>query len=127
MLVEHFNGKRECLDIKELIETLKERTDKNVNEFIISLDEEFPYIIMAVNNDLACLSYFYEENDCGYSSFNNQPFLDEDGITIFYTNTDSEEIEVENCMVIKIEDGIAAIIEFFETNQLPKCIDWEKL
>ena len=73
------------------------------------------------------LSYFREEDDPGYSSVNDTPVLDADGISIFYTNTDSEEIEVANYSIIEIEDAVSAVEEFFETLQLPKCIEWEEL
>ena len=46
---------------------------------------------------------------------------------IFYTNTDSEEIEAANYSIVKIEDAVSAVEEFFETLQLPKCIEWEEL
>lgn len=127
MLIEHFEGKKECKNLQEIVETLKKKTDKNVNEFIISTDEQFPYIIMAVKGVHACLSYFRNENDCGYSSVNTTPFLDENGISIFYTNTDNEEIEVENTAIIMLDDAIAAVIEFLQTKQLPQNIVWEEL
>ena len=82
---------------------------------------------MSVKEKYACLSYFREEDDPGYSSVNDTPVLDADGISIFYTNTDSEEIEVANYSIIEIEDAVSAVEEFFETLQLPKCIEWEEL
>ncbi|MBQ6553920.1 MAG: hypothetical protein IJR45_08465 [Firmicutes bacterium] len=48
-------------------------------------------------------------------------------ITIFYTNTEEEKIEVENRSIITIEQAIRAVEEFFVTEQLPKCVDWEEL
>ena len=127
MLVEHFMGQKECNNLEELREVLDERTEKGVNEFIISTHEQFPYMIMSVKERYACLSYFREEDDPGYSSVNDTPVLDADGISIFYTNTDSEEIEVANYLIVEIEDAVSAVVEFFETLQLPKCIEWEEL
>lgn len=127
MLVEHFLGKKECNDLDELREVLNKRTEKGVNEFIISTYEQFPYMIMSVKGKYACLSYFREEDDPGYSSVNSAPVLDADGISIFYTNTDSEEIEVANYSIIDIKNATSAIEEFFETLQLPKCVEWEEL
>ena len=127
MLVEHFLGKKECSNFEEMREVLDERTEKGVNEFIISTNEPFPYMVMAVKERYACLSYFREDDDPGYSSVNNTPILDADEISIFYTNTDSEEIEVANYSIIEIKDAVSAVKEFFETQQLPKCIEWEEL
>ena len=53
--------------------------------------------------------------------------LDADGVSVFYTNTDSEEIEVANYSIVKIEDAISAVKEFFDTKKLPKCIEWQEL
>ena len=39
----------------------------------------------------------------------------------------TEEIEVANYSIIEIEDAVSAVEEFFETLQLPKCIEWEEL
>ncbi len=127
MLVEHFMGQNKCDSLEELRKVLSERTEKGVNEFIISMNEQFPYMIIAVREKYACLSYFREEDDPGYSSINTNPILDADGISIFYTNTDSEEIEAANYSIVKIEDAVSAVEEFFETLQLPKCIEWEEL
>ena len=88
MLVEHFMGQKECDSLEELREVLNERTEKGVNEFIISTHEQFPYMILSVKEKYACLSYFREEDAPGYSSINVNPVLDADGISVFYTNTD---------------------------------------
>lgn len=127
MIIEHFMGKEECKNICELNFILNKKTEKGVNEFIISLDSQYPFMIMAVNNNKACLSYFRFDDDPGFSSINNMADFYEDDITVFYTNTDEEEIEVENNSIISIEQAIKAIEEFFITNQLPKCVDWEEL
>lgn len=127
MLVEHFMGKKKCNNFEEMREVLEQRTMKGVNEFIISTDEPFPYIIMSVKENYACLSYFRGEDDAGYSSIGTEHILDEDGISIFYTNTEDEEIEVANYLIITFEKAVSAIKEFFNTKSLPKCIEWEEL
>ncbi len=53
--------------------------------------------------------------------------LEEDGISIFYTNTDQEEVMVENAFVIDIEKAIEIVCEFFSTEVLPMCVQWEEL
>lgn len=127
--VKNDNPKRfaEKVDLicKRIIDYIKTYigTAKGVNEFIISTNKPFPYTIMSVKEKYASLNCFREENGPGYSSVNNAPLFDADGISIFYTNTDSEEIEVANYSIIKMEDAISAIKEFFETEELPKCIE----
>lgn len=82
---------------------------------------------MGVNGIYACLSYFRNEDDPGFSSVNANPILDSSGISVFYTNTDNEEIEVANYSIVEVEKAVSAVEEFFYTKQLPKCIEWEEL
>lgn len=56
-------------------EVLEKKTEKGVNEFIISTDEPYPYMIMSVKEKYAHLGYFKEDDDPGYSSVNNEPVL----------------------------------------------------
>lgn len=127
MIVEHFMGKKECSNFIELEKVLRMRTAKGVNEFIINSEEEFPYLIMSVKDEYACLNYFDEDNSPGYSSIGGDVDLNEDEISIFYTNTDEEEIEVANYSIMSFQKAIMAVKEFFETNIMPKCIEWEEL
>lgn len=39
----------------------------------------------------------------------------------------NEEIKVANYSIVKFEDVVSTVEEFFETLQLPKCIEWEEL
>ncbi|MDP4177541.1 MAG: hypothetical protein Q8900_04275 [Bacillota bacterium] len=70
-------------------------------------------------------------NDPGFSSIGSDTDLDIDididGISIFYTNTDKEEIEVANYSILPFSKAVTAVDEFFETMSLPKCIEWEEL
>ncbi len=126
MTVEHFMGKALCTNYEELENVLKIRTEKGVNEFVISGEEYYPFIMMAVKDDYATITYF-EKDDTSFVSIGGNTDLGEDGISIFYTNTDEEEIEVENCSVIPFSKAVMVIKEFFETMRLPECIEWEEL
>jgi hypothetical protein len=127
MTVEHFLGKVECINFEELEKVLRSRTEKGVNEFIIYGDKYFPYLVMAVNDNYASLSYFWKDNNPGFSSIGSDTNLDEDGVSIFYTNNDKEEIEVANYSILPFSKALTVIKEFFETMSLPKCIEWEEL
>ena len=127
MTIEHFIKTEKVNNVSDIRSILNKKTEKGVNEFIISLDSKYPYIIMSLNKDKACLSYFRYADDPGFHSINNTVKSDENVITIFYTNTENEEIEVENCTIITVEQAVKAVEEFFLTEQLPKCIEWEEL
>lgn len=127
MTIEHFIKTEKVNNVSDIKSILNKKTEKGVNEFIISLDSPYPYIIISVNGNKACLSYFRYDDDPGFHSINNAVKSYENGITIFYTNTEDEEIEVENCAIVTIEQAVKAVEEFFLTEQLPKCIEWEEL
>lgn len=53
--------------------------------------------------------------------------LDLDGVSVFYTNTDTEDINIQNSCVVDIKRAIEIVHEFGITHQLPRCIAWEEL
>lgn len=127
MMVEHFMGKVECNNFEELECVLKIRTKKGVNEFIITGKEYYPYIVLSVKENYATLSYFEKDEDPGFVSIGGDTNLGKDGISKFFTNTDEEEIEVENGSILSFTKAVTVLKEFFYTMKLPKCINWEKL
>lgn len=127
VLVEHFLGKAVCTNYKELESILKVRTEKGVNEFIISAKEYYPFIIMSGKDDYATISYLDKEEESSFVSVGGNADLEQDGITIFYTNTDKEEIAIENGFILPCSKATMVIKEFFETMRLPQCIEWEEL
>jgi hypothetical protein len=127
VLVEHFLGKAVCTNYDELESILKVRTEKGVNEFIISSKEYYPFIIMSVKDDYAAISYFEKEDESSFVSIGGNTDLEQGGITIFYTNTDKEEIAIENGFILPCFKATKVIKEFFETMRLPECIEWEEL
>jgi hypothetical protein len=50
-----------------------------------------------------------------------------DEVSIFYTNTPEEEIEIRTDVVIPFCKAVKAAEEFFETKTLPECIEWLEL
>lgn len=48
-------------------------------------------------------------------------------MSIFYTNTDKEEVVVENRYIVDIEKAIEIVKEFYNSKTLPRCIEWEEL
>lgn len=128
MKIEHFLGKDECDNIDDLYDIMRKQTNNGVNEFWISIDDEYPALCVLTNGIYAYVHYFKEEGEPGMRVIPaDDNGLDKEGVSIFYTNTDSEEITVENSSVIDIEKAIEIVIEFFNTHKLPMCILWEEL
>lgn len=126
MLVQHFLGEKKCNTCEELEKELEKRNEKDVNEFILSFDEELPLIYMNVNKEYASLNYYYEDNDPGYVSIGNNN-LDKNGDMIFYTALGNKTFLVPNYSVVMFEEAKQAAVEFFKTKNLPQCIEWEEL
>lgn len=124
MKISHFGGIVECKTIEDLGNVLNMRYGDGVNEFWISGKEDDPCLAVLVNKDHANITYFSEDGDIGLQSAGMDTNLDPNGMTIFYTNTPDEEIEVSNSAVIPFSKAIGVIKEFFETMDLPKSIEW---
>ena len=45
---------------------------------------------------------------------------------VFMTNT-NEEIYIEKEYILRREDAVKVVLEFFNTQDLPKCVEWEEL
>jgi hypothetical protein len=82
---------------------------------------------MSVKDDYAAISYFEKEDESSFVSIGGNTDLEQGGITIFYTNTDKEEIAIENGFILPCFKATKVIKEFFETMRLPECIEWEEL
>lgn len=128
MIIEHFMGKEICKNINEIPEILKKQTSKGVNEFWISINGDYPVLSVLTNQNYAYVHFFEEEGEPGLQIISDVDLgLDLDGESVFYTNTDTEEVNIENSCVVDIKRAIEIVHEFGVTHQLPKCIAWEEL
>ena len=69
MIVYEFNGKKECNNLIELQEVLKHRSKGNSNEFELRTELEYPFLTILIKEELACVHYFKDENDCGHYAY----------------------------------------------------------
>ena len=124
MKVSHFGGAEECRTIEELKAVLSIRYGDEVNEFWISGEEGDSCLAVLVNKSYANLTYFPKEGSMGFVSIGEGAGLDPNAISIFYTNTPEEEIEVRNDAVVPFNIAVEVVMEFFNTRILPKTIKW---
>lgn len=124
MVIEHFGDKKICNNFQDIEQELQFRTQKGVNEFIIYEEESFPCLVILVNADTAYLHYYEEEDDPGFRSIGNE---NEKGKSIFYTNTDKEEVVIENMSIVSFSLAVMAAKEFYETKERPTCVEWDEL
>ncbi len=58
MRIEHFLGQENCNTINEVVCVLKKQTEKGVNEFWISCDEDYPVLTILTNQNYAYAHFF---------------------------------------------------------------------
>lgn len=109
MLIEHFLGKVACGTCEAVRNELEQKTESGFNEFVITLETYYPYMVMYVNNDYASLSYYWKENDLGYLSMGQDNGLDCDGDMEFCRNSEYEKFLVPNYAVIPVSQAKEAV------------------
>jgi hypothetical protein len=108
---------------------LLKRYDQGVNAFWLHHEpREMPSLVILVNNQLANLNYFPDEDDHpGYYSIGRIPSLPTDGTTVFFMNSPKEEEHVFNGAIVRFADALAAAKEFLVSTDLPPSIEWFEL
>ncbi len=53
--------------------------------------------------------------------------LPQDGISVFYTNTPTEEIQIYNDYVIPKTLAQTIVKDFVETGKMSDCVEWEEI
>jgi Immunity protein Imm1 len=107
---------------------LLKRYDKGVNSFwIYHQPREKPLLLILVNNQLANLHYFPDEEHPGYASIGNVSSLPARGNTVFFMNSPKEEEEVPNDAIVPFAAALAAAKEFLVSTKLPASIEWFEL
>ena len=127
--INHFGGKALCTTWDEVAQTLEQTVD-GVNEFFIVAEHTmFPYLAVLVKGDYAVVDCVPNETDAGLMAFSDDTPTDlpPDGISIFYTNTPTEEIEFYNDYVIPKTLAWAVVKDFVETGEMSNCVEWEEL
>lgn len=127
--IHHFLGDSICETMEDVLKTLDQSVD-GVNEFFIVHEHTmFPYLTVLINGSYAYVYCVPNEVDAGLLAFSEdaETDLEPDGISIFYTNTPSEEIEIYNDYVIPKSLAVEIVKEFAETEKMSDCAEWEEL
>lgn len=125
----HFGGKELCVTWDEVAHTLEQTVD-GVNEFFIVADHTmFPYLTVLVRGDHAHVYCVPNEADGGLLAFSDVTPTDlpPNGISIFYTNTPTEEIQICNDYVIPKALARMVVKDFVETGEMSDRVEWDEL
>lgn len=129
MKVHHFLGDAVCETVEDLEKTLAQSVN-GVNEFFIVKEHTmFPYLTVLVNGAYAYVYCVPTEEAAGSLAFSDdaETDLDPNGISVFYTNTPSEEIEIYNDYVIPKKLAEQIVKEFAETGRMSERVQWDEL
>ncbi len=127
--IHHFLGNSVCTTMDDVLKALEQSVD-GVNEFYIAEDNTmFPYLSVLINGAYAYVICVPNEEAAGLQAFSDdvEMDLDPDGISVFYTNTPSEEIEIYNDYVIPKCLAVQIVKEFVETGKMANCVEWDGL
>ncbi len=140
LIFEHFCGKEVCATADD-VRAVFRRDVNGVNEWIISdsTDSRSPYLSVLANQNAAAVFYTPADGSesAGFQAYGDdeeglEP--DPDGVTIFYTNTPAEELEISNEIVCTREKALEVVLAFMEADawcscweDLPDCVEWEEL
>ena len=125
----HFGGKNICTTWDEVAQTLEQTVD-GVNEFYIAAEHTmFPDLAVLVKGDYAYVHCVPNEADGGLIAFSDDTLTDlpQDGISVFYTNTPTEEIQIYNDYVIPKTLAQTIVKDFVETGKMSDCVEWEDI
>ena len=126
MIIEHFIEKKECNNIEELEAILAIKTAKGVNEFNISGDNYYPYLVITVKEHYAVVNYLKEEGSAYIAIGGNSEF-GSDGCTVFNSCSETEEMEMDNYYVLDFSDAKIVAKDFFNNMELSENVKWSEL
>lgn len=126
MIVEHFMGKKECKSVDELEKVLEIRNPNKTNEFIITGEDYYPYLVITVKENYAVINYMKQEGS-SYIAKGGTSVLGSNGSTIFNSCSETEEMEMDNYYVLDFLLAKEIAKEFFYNKELPQNVKWDEL
>lgn len=127
--IHHFLGDAVCETMEDLEKALAQSVN-GVNEFFIVKEHTmFPYLTVLTNGAYAHVYCVPTEEAAGSPAFSDdvETDLDPDGISVFYTNTPTEEIEIYNDYVIPKELAVQIVKDFAEKGTMSDRVQWDEL
>ena len=125
MLVVDFDGQHQVVDEDALDKQLSRRSSAGVNHFWLYFDEEeYPWLAIAVKQDIACVHFFPKEGHPGFQSVGSTSANE----TITFYMTADDTIEVPQTAVVPINLAMIAAHEFMHGHgERPSAVKWLEL
>ena len=128
MRINDFDGSFETDDVEAVIERIRNKRRDKYGAFHLCANEEYPYVALHVNGDVAYLHYFPSDGHPGFQS----TLVDGNAVDadIHFLNLDGTEagaFDMPRSTLISLDDAITAVREFARDGQLPPSIAWFEL
>ena len=130
MIVHDFGGTHRVHSIAELEQLLGARFKDELNEFSLRPDSSvYPLIKIHVRGNLAAIYYIPADREAGYVSDGGKMNLNLKEMTSFSIGPmgRSETIDVPNGFIVPFPEASKVAREFFNSQELPRSIEWYKL
>ncbi len=125
MQFEHFLGHEIC-DTATGVDKIFGMTVEGVNEIIISdPSKEYPYLTVLLNGEKAYAVCVTDGESAGFQAYEKD--VGNNGTTIFYVNTPTEELEISNSYLISKEKAKQIVLDFMNTFNMSSSVEWEEL
>ena len=128
MRIQDFDGTLESDDIEAVIERIRNKRRARYGAFHICAREEYPYLALHLNGDVAYLHYFPSDGHPGF-----QPTVP-DGTDVVadvhFLNLDGTEsgaFDMPRSTLISVDDAVTAVREFARDSEPPPSIEWFEL
>ena len=128
MIVADFKGASEVSTPTELEAALKKRYGHNANSFWLSHPPmRDPSLAILVRGDLASINYFPGDGSAGFRSVGHVGGLEPGEMSIFYLDSEKQELPMLNDSIVPFSDALKAALEFFVSAALPVSMEWFEL
>lgn len=120
MRVSTDKGEFVCQTKQRIDEIIRSSALNPFDDIWISGTSKYPCLAILVNGGYACIHYFQNEKCAGEQSIGHY----EADIAFACRGT---EFDMPGNAVVSLDEAIACVDFFFDTNQRPDCIKWREL
>jgi hypothetical protein len=130
MEVDALDGAHSVHSIAQLEQLLGVRFKDHENDFLLTPDlSDYPRLSIMVKGDLAAIHYFPKDGHAGHVAPGGKLNLDPKKMTKFSIGRldVSDTIYVPNHLIVSFSEALEAATKFFQSQEMPRSIEWVAL
>lgn len=124
MIIDDFERTHLCKSWSDLRKILCRRNDNGCNEFRIYNKNEYPQLYILVNDNKACVHFFYTQDDCGSYVCCDDIVINKQDVTKFYIGLGTEATEISNELVIPFSKIFIIVKDFYYYLSKSSNVSW---